>query len=44
MLGEMRWFFITGISLDISGAILVILAIHRSRPIDVARESMTLWG
>jgi hypothetical protein len=28
-----RWLFITGISLDISGAILVILAILRSRPI-----------
>ena len=40
----MRWLFITGISLDISGAILVILAILRSRPTDVAHESMTVFG
>ena len=40
----MRWLFITGIALDVSGAVLVIRAILTSRPVDVARESMTVFG
>ncbi len=40
----MRWLFITGVSLDISGAILVLLAILRARPSDLAHESMTVLG
>jgi hypothetical protein len=40
----MRWFFVTGISLDISGAILVLGAILFARARDVAYEAVTWTG
>src|SRR6266516_799114 len=40
----MRWFFVTGISRDISGAILVLGAILFARPHDVAQEAVSYTG
>jgi hypothetical protein len=44
MSSTMRWLFITGISLDISGAVMVLGAILRARPSEVAEEVMTWTG
>jgi hypothetical protein len=38
----MRWLFVTGIALDIAGAVLVLGAILRARPKEVADEA-TAW-
>jgi hypothetical protein len=40
----MRWLFITGISLDISGAVMVLGAILRARPSEVAEEAVEWTG
>jgi hypothetical protein len=40
----MRWLFVTGISLDISGAILVLGAILFAQTRDVAQEAVTYPG
>jgi hypothetical protein len=40
----MRWLFVTGIALDISGAIMVLGAILRARPREVAEEAITWAG
>jgi hypothetical protein len=40
----MRWLVITGISLDVSGAVMVLGAILRARPSEVAEEAITWLG
>jgi hypothetical protein len=40
----MSWLFVTGISLDISGAVMVLGAILRARPSEAAEESQTWLG
>jgi hypothetical protein len=40
----MRWFFVTEISLDMAGAVMVLGAILRARPSDVAEEAVTWTG
>ena len=40
----MRWLFVTGIALDISGALLVIGAVLLSRSADLGEEAMTVLG
>ena len=40
----MRWLFSAGAALDISGAILVLLAILRTRPREVAEEAVGYPG
>lgn len=40
----MRWLFVTGISLDIAGAMMVLGAILRSRPSEVAEEALQYTG
>src|SRR6266550_2852569 len=40
----MRWLFVTGISLDISGALLVLGAILRARPSEIAQEAVSYVG
>jgi hypothetical protein len=39
-----RWLFVTGIALDISGAVMVLLAIVRASASDVAQEAVTYAG
>jgi hypothetical protein len=40
----MRWLFITGISLDVSGAVMVLGAILSARPSEVAEEAVAYVG
>ena len=40
----MRWLFVTGIALDISGAVMVLGAILRGRPGEVAQEALSYVG
>lgn len=40
----MRWFFFTGISVDVSGALMVLGAILTARPRDVAEEALSYVG
>jgi hypothetical protein len=39
-----RWLFVTGIALDISGAVMVLGAILTTRPSEVAEEAKTWAG
>jgi hypothetical protein len=40
----MRWLFVTGISLDIAGAVLVLGAILQTRPSEIAEEAVSYVG